>query len=350
MIEVMSIRGIMFRRIATGLQNTPRKNTTNTRVFFVVSVFSGGNSGLLGFFYASVFSMRCYIHIVLMNKRAQTAGERGCSPSIASKGFTLIELLVVIAVIAILAALLLPVISRAKAKAYRTQCISNLKQISTTWHIYTDDNNGWLVANGYATRPPPDTVKLWVMGDEHIHPEAYTNRDYLLSSQFALFADYLRGPDIYKCPADRTTVSFSGQSFRRLRDYALNSNMAWANPSGANPANPSCYSFQKVSDFAPVNASQIYTFVDTAPSSVCFSAFVVYMGNTGLFWHRPSVEHDNSGTLAFVDGHVEVHRWRDPNTIRLAQDPGNGDGNHFATVKSANQDLVWLQDHATARR
>src|SRR5262249_51838864 len=128
-----------------------------------------------------------------MNKRAQTVENQGRVRHLGhSAGFTLIELLVVIAVIAILAALLLPVLSRARAKAYRTQCLSNLKQIATAWHIYADDNNGRLVANGYATQPLPNTVKLWVIGDEHIHPQAYTNRDYILDSRYALFADYLK--------------------------------------------------------------------------------------------------------------------------------------------------------------
>ena len=258
-------------------------------------------------------------------------------------GFTLIELLVVIAIIAILAALLLPALNRAKSKAWRIQCVNNQRQLSIAWHAYTDDNQGRFPSNGYGT-----TGKLWVVGREHIEPEAYTNVSYLLDPQYALFADYVRTRGVYKCPADRTTINLGGVDQPRLRNYALNAYFAWDSPTTDEYSSPGYWTFFKNSECAPFDPSRLYTFVDTSPENICFAGFVLYIGNSGWFWHRPSIEHDNSGTIAFADGHVDTHRWRDPDTLKYARDGGNGDGFHFCFVNANNPDLRWLQDHASA--
>ncbi|HEV2392204.1 MAG TPA: prepilin-type N-terminal cleavage/methylation domain-containing protein [Verrucomicrobiae bacterium] len=266
------------------------------------------------------------------------------------KAFTLIELLVVIAIIAILAALLLPSLSRAKSKAYRTRCLSNLRQLAVTWELYADDNQQVLVPNGYGSENDPNAPRLWAVGDEHIHPEAFTNTSYLLDPKYAAFAQYLHTKDVYKCPADRTTISIGGQNIPRTRNYALNGYLAWSYPSDNALLSPSCQAFNKASDLAAAGPSRIYSFVDTSPENICFSAFVLFMGNSGWFWHRPTIEHDNSGVVAFADGHAEVRRWLDPATMKAARDGGNADGAHFTFVDPNNGDLLWLQQHATIRK
>ncbi len=262
-------------------------------------------------------------------------------------GFTLIELLVVIAIIAVLAALLLPALSGAKAQAYKTQCISNLRQLAIAWQIYPDEHQDRLVANGYLSAM--NEARLWVAGGEHLHPEFFTNRAALTDSRYALFADSIKGPGVYKCPADRSEPEWAGVSFPKLRSYSLNAHMGWAHPANAILSSTATL-FRRPADFARHSPSQLFTFVDGAPLNVCTPAFVLYTGGSGWFWHRPSAEHRGAGTLAFADGHVEARKWEDPETIEASKDGGFGDGSHYKFVAPSNPDLIWLKERATVRK
>jgi prepilin-type N-terminal cleavage/methylation domain-containing protein/prepilin-type processing-associated H-X9-DG protein len=269
------------------------------------------------------------------------------------EAFTLIELLVVIAIIAILAALLLPALARAKSRAYRIQCLNNLKQIQLVFAMYPGDNAEQLPPNGYSmnANPPPGVNCLWVMGGEHIFPNGFTNTDFLINPQYSLFADYLKSTTVYKCPADRTTINLGGGEWARVRNYALNSFFNWQFPAGDPMSDPNYLSFTKTSELAVAGGSDLFTFIDTAPLNICNSGFKIYMGTRTFFWHRPTVEHENSGTVAFADGHVEVRSWRNPATIAAARDGGYGDGAHFTIGdSSANPDFKWLQDHASIHK
>jgi prepilin-type N-terminal cleavage/methylation domain-containing protein len=269
-----------------------------------------------------------------------------------SGAFTLIELLVVIAIIAILASLLLPALTRAKAQAQRAQCVNNEKQLAITWFLYTGDHNEFMPRNGYL--PDQNTLseliqetKLWVVGETHLQTNHYTNLDLLINPRFASFASYLTAPGVYKCPSDREKIRIGSRSYPRVRSYSMNGYLGWAAPLQANgsdkgvpPFFDSSYvQFDKTADLASADPAGIFMFADLNPGSICHSAFVM---SSFCFYHVPFAGHNGSGILTFADSHVEAHRWTDMRTIQ----PGYDLFNHFAG-NANNPDLQWLKQHAS---
>src|SRR6185369_8679172 len=128
-----------------------------------------------------------------------------------------------------------------------------------TYHFYPDDNASRLVPNGFIETATP-SFKLWVTGGEHIHPDYFTNRDYLLDSKYAFFADYLKTVGVYKCPGDRDEPS----GYTKLRSYALNCYLNWQTPEDS-VFSGSRLTVRKQSDLAGYDGSKYFTFIDGVP-------------------------------------------------------------------------------------
>ncbi len=255
----------------------------------------------------------------------------------------MIELLVVIAIIAILAALLLPSLARAKAAARRIACTNNHKQLVTTWSMYAGDNNDLVPAVGQ-NDPPSTDNKLWVQG-AFVYPEANTNTTYILDPKYALFANYLHTISVYVCPADPPTVSLFGQDWPKLRSYSLNAYVGWTGSRWDDRLDSNFKVFMKQTQITPSMTSGLFLFTDVNPKSICWPYYGVDMDQDVILLF-PGSAHNRGGVISFADAHVEYHRWRDPRTV-IAYSL-NYHNHHDPTP--GNQDIVWLRQHATLHK
>lgn len=260
-------------------------------------------------------------------------------------GFTLVELLIVIAIIAILAALLLPALTRAKEKAQGTYCRNNLRQLTIAWVLYSGDFNdhltfnapiGWLATSVTDSDPSsPGGLKInngnWVhgmLGDANGTPTSKTDPRLIMAG--ALFP-YSKSIGVYKCPADMKAEI----GLPTTRSTAMNE---WLNPLGRwTMPSPPFRAFRKQSDLVLPGPSEIWVFVDEDPDRIDDGMF--FCNPLVHLWEEmPASTHGNIGGFSFADGHVESRRWRDPVVLK-----------HGNTVWSnvESDDLHWVHSHTT---
>src|SRR6266702_403849 len=219
--------------------------------------------------------------------------------------FTLLELILVIAIIAVLAALLLPVLGKSKTKAEGMTCASNLRQLSLAWVLYADDN-GELLVNNHGV---PETLarrQTWANNvEDWLDGRANTNTIYLTDSKLGPYAN--RSAKIYKCPTDREPAP-NGE---RIRSMSMNAMVG--NPVKlTNRFNPLYLQFFKTSEVT--SPSGIFVFLDEQADTLNDGFFVNKLEDYA-WGNVPGSYHNGGCNFSFIDGHVEAHRWVVPQTI-----------------------------------
>ncbi len=263
-----------------------------------------------------------------------------CSSVRGLAAYTLLELLVVIAIIAILGALLLPVLQKGKLLARSAHCTSNLKQLYLAWHIYAGDHNEQLVPNWFTWDERSyfsnaGTSNSWVCGSALTDPSTDGIR------KGALWP-YTRAAGLYRCPSDQSVWRYGSQRLPRSFNVALGDTMnGWWNDIYRRPEYDPTRMVARLTRIK--RPDNVLTFIDEEAASTTCGVFAVYTRDLiGWFMVPGSRDRGYGANVVFADGHFEFHKWQYPARTRT--------GGGTRTLNDQDRaDLDWIQRRSFAR-
>lgn len=236
----------------------------------------------------------------------------------------MIELLVVIAIIAILAAMLLPALARAKERARRIQCLSNLRQLMLSGQMYIAENRDY-----YAENNPTAAFSQgsWIQGDMSGQVGVYQQVQPGVVDAFnpycntsGTFWPYNGSIDVYRCPSDPSITN----GIPRVRSYSMNGYVGTSHAQSTQIGDTALDAYKvflRGSDCA--SPAMTWYLIDEHELSINDGFFLVFMDGSRPFADMPAVRHNRGYGLAFLDGHSEIYQLMDGRTgIKFPAQPG----------------------------